>query len=106
VARSKKTLALGMTVNVGGIKNRRDIVRITPTSPEFQKALILLDGRLVKTAMAADDVEGWVDVPDITAMAPVDLANPLGWDPDSDKVTEWEEVKLKRRYGKIEIKIL
>ncbi len=64
--------------------------------------VVLLNGKIVKTALLADEEEGWVEIPDITAMVPLDTQASLEMG-DEDSV-EAQELKTKRLYGKVEVK--
>lgn len=97
---------------------------IDPMHPDFEKTIVFLDDKVCVTAMAADDVEGWVEVVDLAAYAPPigtidETIKPENIDSmktytkeiedtlaelDSQPMTEWEEVKTIRKYGKVEFK--
>ena len=81
-------------------------MKIDSSSENFEKSLVFLDGKLVRYAFAADDEEGWIDVPDPKSMAPLDLNEVLDCSEGSEQISEWEEVVLLRKYGKVTIKVL
>lgn len=84
-------------------------MKISQDHPEFDKKVILLDGRVVLTALAADEEEGWVEIPDLFSLAPLpeDLESDEGFDtdfaPGGEEVAEWEEIKTIKKFGKVEI---
>lgn len=84
-------------------------MRIDQSHPDFDKKIILLNGKFCRIALAADDVEGWVEMPDLAALAPLpeDLKATENFDtdfaPGSEEVREWEEIKVLRKLGKVEI---
>ncbi len=69
-----------------------------------EEAVVLLNGKIVRTALEADSDEGWVEIPDIAAMAPLDTqtSSEVG---DSGLEVQ-EELKRKRLHGKVEIKLV
>lgn len=80
-------------------------MRIDSTHPDFEKAIIRLNDKIIKTAIRADDEEGWVEIPDISSMAPLkDI--PLDLSEQPDDLDKWEEVPTKILSGKVEIKIV
>ena len=67
-------------------------------------AVVLLNGKIIKTALMADDDEGWVEILDITAMAPLNTQASAEVGEDYPEVQE--ELKRKKLYGKVEIKLI
>ena len=69
-----------------------------------ENAVVLLNGKIVRTALVADSDEGWVEIPDIAAMAPLNTqkSSEVG----DDVVETHEELKKKRLHGKVEIKLV
>jgi len=70
----------------------------------IEEAVVLLNGKIVKTALVADSDEGWVEIPDISAMAPLNLQTSSEVGDNSLEVQE--ELKRKRLHGKVEIKLV
>lgn len=70
---------------------------IEATSPEASKYLVFLDGKPLKSYVAANEEEGWVDV---ISPAPIDLT-------DSSSIkgepTPWEEIPVKRLQGQVKV---
>jgi hypothetical protein len=66
--------------------------------------VVLLNGKIVKTALLASVEEGWVEIPDIASMAPLDtqVSSEIG----ENEVEPLEELKTKRLFGKVEIKTI
>jgi len=75
-------------------------MEISHKEKNFDDFAIFLNGRLIRTPLAANDIEGWVDVLDIAAMSP-----PLFPEENSDKPWEKKKSSLisKRRYGEVKI---
>lgn len=74
--------------------------------------VVFLNDRPVIAVQEADDEEGWVEVPDLFSMAPLDpevahntkeSGDPIG--PGADISTEeWEEIPILRKHGRVEIR--
>ena len=77
---------------------------ITNDHPDFYKTIIILNGKWVRGAIAANDTEGWVEVPDIASMAPIDIHEKI--DNKNNEVSKWEEMKTKKLTGKVEFKVI
>lgn len=80
-------------------------MRITADHPKFNQTVILLNNKWCRGALAADDDEGWVEVVDISAMAPLDLEEDASSALDDDEVA-FTELKTKKVYGTVEFKHL
>lgn len=64
--------------------------------------LIFLNKRLVKHAIRADTEEGWIEIPDIAAVAPPNLTKKkvvAGKDPQPAPT----QFPIKKIYGKVEV---
>ena len=70
-------------------------------SDEYQY-IVYLNDKLICTCVGASEEEGWVDIPDIAAMAPLDLEN----NSDLNEPDPWEEPPIKRLFGAVKIKQL
>jgi hypothetical protein len=79
-------------------------MQITQDHPDFDKTIIFLDNRVCPIAIAANEEEGWVDIMDITNMAPLDLSKEKAATLDSSEPEVWTEIPTIRKYGKVEIK--
>lgn len=80
---------------------------LTKDSLEASKIAVFLDGKWVRAPLAANDEEGWVEIPDIAAMAPIDLNNSNNaTKPGDEEVSPWERIKTIKKYGKVEFKKL
>lgn len=66
--------------------------------------VVLLNGKIVKTALLVDEQEGWVEIPDIATMAPLDIQ--ACFEMGEDDQVEAQELKTKRLYGKVEVKTI
>lgn len=63
--------------------------------------IVELDGKIIRTAIEADDEEGWVVIPDIKALAPLDEEKE---DVDFDDPPPFEEAPVKKLYGEVKIR--
>ena len=79
-------------------------MRITHTHPRAPFALIKLNNRRIN-CIAADDEEGWVEIVDISAMAPLDLSSDLSASND-DKNLLATKPKIKRLEGSVTIEFI
>ena len=61
---------------------------------------IFLNGRLVRTVLAADDIEGWVMIPDITTLAPLTDENSIIDDTLPEVI---EKIPSVTKFGKVVI---
>ena len=77
-------------------------MRIDKTDPRFSEYVVLLNGRPIQ-AVEADDEEGWVDIIDISALAPL-LNDSSDVDPEELEPTPAAEIPLKRLMGQVEIR--
>ncbi len=71
---------------------------LTIDHPLAKKVVVLLNDKPLKCWMSANDEEGWVEIPDISSMAPL-IQEPTKL--EEGELTAWEEVPVKRIYGKI-----
>lgn len=77
-------------------------MRLTADHPDLETTLVFLNDKLCKMFVAADDSEGWVDIPDLAAMAPLDMSEFGAAKPEQeDQVEQWEEVPVKRIFGEV-----
>lgn len=77
---------------------------LTHDNPLADNTLVYLDGKMMKSYVAANDEEGWIDIVDIASMAPLDLTSQ---DLQSEELpTPFETLKTKRKFGKVEFKRL
>ena len=89
-------------------------MRLTQDHPDFDNTIVILDGRPCKCVLAADDEEGWVDVPDLAAMTPQPVQldeDKIGFEEETEpgkerEVSEWEKIPVLRRKGKVQFRIL
>jgi len=79
-------------------------MRITSSDLDFSVTLVFLDGKWVRGALAADDEEGWVEVPDLAAMAPLEENMNNERKTGEIGVSEWEEIKVMRKTGLVTFK--
>jgi hypothetical protein len=75
---------------------------LTPDHPDAAITIVFLDDKPLKVYLAADDEEGWVDLPDLKAMVEDTVVDVV----DEGKVEEWEEIPTARKYGKVEFRKL
>jgi len=87
-------------------------MRITKRDLETGNYVVFFEDRPLRTVMAADDEEGWVEIPDLRSLAPINLKknDPVARHP-MDKTGEvefaeygWEEIPVLRKQGKVEIR--
>lgn len=78
-------------------------MRIIAEDDTFCNYMIYLNDRHVKTALAADDEEGWVEVLDVAAMAPLDLTSNQEFVDGDHGETEPMEMPIKRLVGSVAI---
>lgn len=82
-------------------------MRINQQHPDFNKFLVLLDGRWLRLVLEADDEEGWVIIPDLKSMAPLPEDKDK-YDADfasgEETINEWEELKTIKKYGRVEFR--
>lgn len=65
--------------------------------------VILLNGRALKVCLAANDSEGWVEIPDIGKMAPISSENsPVSASEEVDGPS-WYDGYARRIYGEVVI---
>lgn len=76
---------------------------LTYDHPDIETTIVLLDGKACKAFISANDEEGWVELPDIKAMAPLDLTN-VGVPAVDEEIAlaEWNEIPVVRKQGKVE----
>ena len=79
-------------------------MQITQDHPDFEKIIVFLDNKVCLTVVAASEEEGWVDILDIAAVAPLDLSKEGASKPEDGEPTPWLEFPVMRKYGKVEIK--
>ena len=80
-------------------------MKIDNSHPDFENTICLLNDKWIRAAIAADDVEGWVDILDLQAMAPpIDNSSTIDPLATGEIIDNWTEVKLKRLYGKVEFR--
>jgi hypothetical protein len=79
-------------------------MQITQDHPDFTKVVVFLDNKVCFTVIAASEEEGWVDIVDIAAAAPLDLSEDEAATIDDGEPTPWQEFPVKRKYGKVEIR--
>jgi hypothetical protein len=75
--------------------------------PEANRVVVFLNGRPLKTWLQArDGNDGWVDVPDPSAMAPLGVVNTDPWNEmeQGSNVDHYESFAVKRLYGQIEFR--
>lgn len=85
-------------------------MRLTQDHPDFETTAVLLNGKLCKSVLEADDEEGWVDVPDLAAMtsAPEQIEGKGYGFKDTSKVEDgtsvepWEEIPILRKKGRVQ----
>jgi len=79
---------------------------------EFDNIVILFNGKVIN-AVAADDQDGWVDIVDLTKLAPLPDFDSIKQGKTEDhmfntpgeevELAEWEELPLKRLFGEVKI---
>lgn len=80
-------------------------MQLKATDTQGKNYRVYLDGRVVQYAVAADDVENWVDIIDqkyIGMIAPINVESSKVEEVFMDEV----EIKVKRLYGKVELKMI
>jgi hypothetical protein len=88
-----------------GIKTRKEIImRLSPDHPDFETTLVFFNDKLCKVFIAADDEEGWIELPDIKAMSPLKTTEDSL--EEESELQEWEEIPIIRKTGKVEFKNL
>jgi hypothetical protein len=60
---------------------------------------VFLNNKLIKTAFAADDIEGWVEIPDFFTAAPLIPGTKVSL----DQPKELKEFPTKKLYGEVRI---
>ena len=78
-------------------------MKIDINTPNCEEYVVYLNNRIILTAVAANDEEGWVDILDPLAMAPLDTTNSEITAGDED-LNPWTQIPTKRKFGKVEIK--
>lgn len=83
-------------------------MHLTIKELETGKHLVLLNGRRIVDPIEANEEEGWVDIIDIAALAPVSLEEDDAATVEDDDLstTPWEQIPFKRLRGRVEIKQL
>ena len=77
-------------------------MRLTADHPDAETTLVFLNDKVCKAYIAADDEEGWVEVPDLAALAPIDMSEEGASQPGEEvEVVEWEAVLVKRIVGEV-----
>ena len=77
-------------------------MRLEHSDPQFENTLVFLDGKWCRGAVAADDVEGWVEIVDLASLAPLEKNEAtVMCNPGDEAVTEWDCYQTKRKYGKV-----
>lgn len=61
--------------------------------------IVYLNDKLIRTLVAFNEEEGWVEIPDISAMAPLDLDSSI----DDTMPEEWKCIPVKRLYGNVRV---
>ena len=79
---------------------------IDKTDPRFEDFVIFLNGRPVRGAVAANEEEGWVDIVDIAALAPLDLDDNAAREHASPSDPTAEVIPLKRLMGTVQVRKL
>lgn len=83
---------------------------ISIDQPEAAKVVVFLNGRPLKVWLQArDGSDGWVDVPDLSAMAEIDLTptDPKQCFEEAEAgtpVSEYESFPTKRLHGSVEFR--
>jgi len=84
-------------------------MRITSDSPEADRTIVYLNGRLVRSYISAEDGDnGWVEVIDKGSIPPIDISKENEWSIEQDISEELEMIELKTKIlkGKVEFKRL
>lgn len=68
--------------------------------------LVFLDNKWIRSAVAANEEEGWVDILDLANMAPLDIEiREEHFNPDNDEIPEIrEEFPTIRKFGRVVVK--
>jgi hypothetical protein len=67
--------------------------------------LVFLNGKRLVSFLAANEEEGWVDIPDIATMAPINKNAHIDFESETNwYVSPWEIVPTKRLQGQVVIK--
>jgi len=80
--------------------SRRKVMILTSDMEEAGKTVVLFNGKPMKQWMAAEDGEqGWVEILDIGAMAPLELNEGV---PGEDDLPDFQSLQTKIKRGKVE----
>lgn len=63
--------------------------------------VIFLDGKIIKTAIAVDTVEGWVEIPDLMKLAPLKETSDIPFEESPSETPN--EIPTKRLFGKVQV---
>lgn len=91
-------------INVG---NKENIMILTMDNPQADRTIVLLNGKPVKSWISAKDGEdGWIEIVDITALAPLDKNPGEPGNAGDHEVDVAVEMPTKKINGHVEFRTL
>ena len=81
-------------------------MRVNASDPSSVGYVVYMNGRLCPAALAADDIEGWIEVVDVSKLAPLDLEAETAEEDIKEEAAYSipTVIATKKIYGKVEIR--